>query len=145
MPHYYRLSTDAAHVAIAAVTRRLDGGQLRVYTGPMPPTSDAAPARDHTLLVEFRFDTPAFHPPVQREAVARPPVGTAIARADGEAHWFRCLDAAGQPVMDARVGQIDRDEHLGVVMLIVTTHLQVGVVVDLKRLTYSLPAHHEAS
>jgi hypothetical protein len=53
-----KLSTVSRNAAADAVLARLDGGMLRIYTGPQP-ASPQAPAVG-TLLVELPFAAPAF-------------------------------------------------------------------------------------
>ena len=100
----FRISSDSASVAADAVTKRVDGGFLRLYAdSDQPGSPDTVVPGRAILLVELVYGTPAFEPAKGGEAEAMPITsGRAIGR--GRARWFRSFTKDRRPVYDGDVG-----------------------------------------
>lgn len=103
MPSRFRQSQRAVDAAADAVTALLDGGALRVYSGPQPASADAAVPATAVLLVECRFGRRAFAGASGGVARANE-LAPATARANGAPSWCRAVAADGRVVFDGSVG-----------------------------------------
>lgn len=126
-------SAEAARNAQAdALTRLLDGGYLRLYSGPRPASADDTP--EGKLLAELRFGAPAFEKARGGQAIATR-ISQATAAADtGVATWFRAVKSDGTPVFDGSVGTSDAN------IVMNNNSIQVNAIVSISAFTYSVPA-----
>lgn len=123
----------ARNAQVDAVTRLLDGGFLRLYSGPRPDSADDEPRG--TLLAELRFGSPAFEQAMQGRAVAHRIIQAQAAAATGAATWFRAVQADGKTaVFDGTVGRTDAD------IVMNNNNIQDNAIVSVSTLTYSIPA-----
>src|SRR5262245_55038321 len=134
MPSDFRQARAAVDAAVDAVTALLDGGALRIYSGPRPATADASPPASAVRLVELAFGAPAFAAARDGGAAAFP-IGRARAIANGPPTWFRAVGAAGGTVFDGAVGM----EFSGADLELPVATLVVGAEVVIASLTYELP------
>lgn len=126
-------SAEAARNAQAdALTRLLDGGYLRLYSGPRPASADEAP--QSKLLAELRFGTPAFEKARGGQAVATRIAQATAANETGVATWFRAVKSDGTPVFDGSVGTSDAN------IVMNNNSIQVNAIVSISAFTYSVPA-----
>lgn len=131
MPLDTRFGTVAVDAETDAVTALLDHGYLRLFTDPRPATADD-PVGTATLLVEFRFPTPAFSASMGGVAPAGP-INGELAQASGRVTWFRAAQSDGTPVFDGNVGTDDEN------MVLSGTNLQSGALVELDAFQYTSP------
>ena len=138
----FLLSTTAANLALNAITKRLDGGSVRIYSGPRPGAPDTSPDTRNQLLVEFALVTPSFEPADAREAIGRPfrdPAGAQI-RIDGEASWVRFVAADGEAVLDGDAGTMPtRADAPAPLVVLPVSRLQAGVSVQVLGMRLRLP------
>ena len=116
----FRLASASASAAADAVTKRVDGGFLRLYTASDQPGSPDTPVPGRAiLLVELPFGSPAYQPADGGEAEAFP-IGSARAVGSGEPQWYRALTANREPVFDGSVGieKSGADLELGAGMIV---------------------------
>lgn len=73
-----------------AATALLSGGQLRIYSGPVPATVESAATG--TLLATLYLGTPAFDPASAALAMSTA-IAPEISAAAGTAGWFRLWSA----------------------------------------------------
>jgi hypothetical protein len=101
------LSNSSMIAAADAVTAQLAaGGEIRVYTGPMPASPEVA-ISTQVLLATFTLPTPAYDPATVTGDIATA-IGNAIAAinptAAGTAVWARVVDSGGAPIFDGDAG-----------------------------------------
>lgn len=134
MPSELRQAGRAVDAAVDAVAALLNGGALRIYSGPRPRTADATPGDTAIRLVELAFADPAFAPARGGEAEAYA-LTSARAIANGSPTWFRAVRADGRAVFDGAVGLEGSraDLELPVATII------AGAEVVITGLTYTLP------
>lgn len=125
-----KLSTVSRNAAADAVLARLNGGLLRLYTGPQP-SSPQAPAVG-TLLAELPFGAPAFAPAVGGVARANS-IARRAAISKGRAGWFRATAADGTPVYDGTVGTTGAD------LTVSNQVFEVDSLIVIESLTYTQP------
>lgn len=90
-PRSAHLSAAARSAAAQPVLALLDGGYLSLFSGRRPHDVDET-LDGQRLLVELRFDSPAFGSPDGGVALARPLLaGRAVET--GRASFFRCYSA----------------------------------------------------
>lgn len=126
-----KLSLDSRNAAADAVLSRLNGGLLRIYTGVMPATPEAAAVGQQ--LVELPFATVAFALAVGGRAVANP-IERRNATARGRAGWFRAVTAAGATVYDGTVGTVGTD------LIVANVNFEQYSSIYVEELTYTQPA-----
>lgn len=103
------LSTAAANAQLDALAELLDGGFIRVYTGPRPPSPDV-PVKSQVLLAELRFSRPAFAAAEDGVLKARSIKADPSAANTGEVVWYRGFFKDGKTaVIDGDVGTKDAD------------------------------------
>lgn len=78
---------------VDAVAARVAGGAIEVYGGA-PPAGVALDPTGQALLVSLPLPSPAFAPAVDGGAQAAP-IAPAAALVDGDATWYRVLNAQG--------------------------------------------------
>jgi hypothetical protein len=104
------LSLEVANAQLDIIGRRLDGGYLRVYSGPRPPTPDDPVGAANILLAECRFASPAFERATNRTLTARAVMTDPSTDAAGRPTFYRCLASDGRSaVADGSVGAADAD------------------------------------
>src|SRR5262245_54014080 len=103
MPSDVRQARRAVDAAVDAVTALLNGGALRIYSGPRPSSADASPGDSAIRLAEVPSAEPAFGPAKTGEAAAHP-LTAARAIANGAPAWFRAVSADGRAIFDGSVG-----------------------------------------
>jgi hypothetical protein len=128
LPHDWRESALAVDTAADAKLSLLNGGYLRIYSGPRPLSPDM-PATG-LLLVELRWADPAFASSRDGQALASP-VEASVAGATGEAAWFRALSAGQRAVFDGSAGS-ETDSDLALASALIAK----GVVVKVEEFTY---------
>lgn len=129
-----RNTIDVRNAQVDATTRRLDGGFLRLYTGPRPKSADEPLGRQQ-LLAELRFSSPAFEAAREGEAQARTIFQETSAKETGQATWFRTFQADGvTAVFDGSVGTSDAN------IVMNNNSVQINAIVSLSAFSYSVPA-----
>jgi len=103
MPSDFRQARRAVDAAADAVVALLNGGGLRIYSGPRPRSADGSPGDTAIRLVEVAFADPAFGPAKDGTATAHP-LAAARALANGPPTWFRAVSADGRAIFDGAVG-----------------------------------------
>lgn len=127
-------ATAARNAQVDAVTRQLDGGYLRLYSGPRPANADEPIARQQ-LLAELRFSSPAFEAADRGAAQARTIIQETSAKETGQATWFRTFKADGvTAVFDGSVGTADAN------IVMNNANIQINAIVSLSAFSYSMPA-----
>jgi hypothetical protein len=96
-----KLSNLAANTEADALGRLLDGGTLRIFTGPRPANVETAISKQ-TLLVTLGFGDPAFPKSVNGMLVAND-IQDGVIVEDGKAEWFRAYTSTGRAVFDGTV------------------------------------------
>ena len=91
---------------LRSITRGLDAdpvvaGRLLVFSGPWPGKG-SAPTGANSILVLFPFNRPSLAS-VLGNTLALSYTGTVLAQGSGEAVWARCVDGAGNFVVDLDV------------------------------------------
>lgn len=130
---------DVAMIAAAdAVTALLAaGGQIRVYSGPMPASPEVA-ITTQTLLATFDLPAPGYDPATVTGDLATA-VGNAIASVNptvaGTAAWARVVDTSGDPVFDGDAGLTGSTAFARLSSL----SLNPAVPVSVQSSTYSVP------
>jgi len=79
----------------------LDGGEIRVYSGARPATTDTA-VTTQTLLVTFAIPDPSGE--VANGVLTGNAIAAALIAETGFATWARAVDSATGAVFDADVG-----------------------------------------
>lgn len=97
MPRNTQISELAANAVADAVARLLDGGYLRIYTGPQPASADTD-LTSQQLLATNRFSNPSAAS-AAAGVVDFGALESAAAEASGAATWFRCTKADGTTVV----------------------------------------------
>lgn len=121
-----------------ATARLLDGGFLRLYTGPRPADPDDPPRG--TMLAELRFGTPAFEKSRAGQIIATKIIQASAADDTGRAEWFRTFQADGvTPVFDGTVGTSDAN------IVMNNANIQINAIVSISAFTYSVPAREEVT
>lgn len=128
-----RLHNDTRNAKVDAATARLNGGELRIYTGSQP--ASPADAATGTLLATVTLASPAFSAAVNGTATGSDPASVTAA-ASGTAGWFRALTSAGATVLDGSVTVTGS----GGDMTLSSTALTAGGAVDITSFTYTQPA-----
>jgi hypothetical protein len=110
----------------------LDTGYIRIYSGTIPVSADAA-LSGNTLLAELRFAAAAFPAAAAGVITAGAITGDAAADATGTATFFRTFDSGGAVVKwQGTVGTATSD------MIINSTAIQAGAAVNCSALTYTV-------
>lgn len=134
MASKFNLGNAAVNAAADAVGRLLDGGRLRIYSGPQPADADAPPGRSAVLLAELRFATrAAFRPASFGVAEANDLEPESSAKATGRAAWFRAVRKDGTAIFDGSVGLAGADLNLNAL------DIQADAIVAIARLAYVHP------
>lgn len=127
-----RTSLAARNVAIDALLHRADGGSVLVYTGIQPATPET-PATGR-LLATGTLGTPAFAPAVDGVAAATAVADEESIEADGDAGWFRVVEADGTTaVWDGTCGTVNAN------LLFDNLSLIAGARLTFPALTYAVP------
>lgn len=135
MASKFRQAARAVNAAADAVTRLLDGGELRIYSGPQPGGPDASVPPSAVLLVACGFADPAFRPARNGIAEAKD-LESGQAVASGPPTWFRAVTATGLAVYDGSAGlESDRPD-----LVMGVTTIVAGAEVVVTGLSYELPA-----
>lgn len=130
---------NAAMIAAAdAVTDLLSaGGQIRIYTAPMPASPQVA-ISTQTLLATFELPVPGYDPATVTGDLATA-VGDAIASvnpvAAGTAAWARVVDSTGATVFDGDAGLTGSTAFARLSSLSLTPAVPISV----QSSTYSVP------
>lgn len=123
-----QLSVAAANVAANAVTALLNGGYIRVYTGPRPASTEVA-ISTQTLLAAPRFNATAFGAAANGVAVANAVTEDSNTPASGTAAWFRLYKSDGVTVIadgSVGVGDLDITTNDGFDMELASTTINAG-------------------
>ena len=131
MENNLRRSALAANAAVDAELALLNGGYLRIYSGPQPASADDS-ISNQKLLVELRFSDPAFSPAIDGEAVSKS-IAVAKVQKEGHAKWFRASTSEGGTVFDGSVGTDGANINLPTVSLV------AGMKIEVENFTYAAP------
>lgn len=93
----YRLSAGTSNAVVDAITARVNGGTIKVYSGTAPATPDDAVTG--TLLATFTLGSPAFGSASSRSASLNAVASTTWV-ANGTAGWFRAANSSGTAQFD---------------------------------------------
>lgn len=132
------LANVAMLAAADAVTALLAaGGQIRVYSAPMPASPEVA-ISTQTLLATFDLPAPGYDPATITGDLATA-IGNAIASVNptvaGTAAWARVVDTSGDPVFDGDVGLTGSTAFARLSSL----SLNPAVPISVQSSTYSVP------
>ena len=125
-----RFNTAMRNAMVTALTGRIGGYTLSIYTGSQPATADDAATG--TKLVDITIN--GFNAPVTGSATlntSTPNTGTAVAT--GTAGWGRIVGGAGEHI-DGTVGTSGTD------FTINSTSITNGATVTLTAMTVTQPA-----
>src|SRR5438477_12810450 len=115
-----RVRDLSVSVLAAQIDAAEQPGRLEIYDGRMPATPETRvrinPVCGSGLIARLTFSKPAFRPPANGEAVARP-IAPSAALASGKARWARLSDGDGNPVLDIDVGESGAALNLSIVEL----------------------------
>lgn len=139
------LASNGAKVAIAALMKSLlDGGEIRVFSGPRPAGPDSA--ETGTLLGTVRTDIDGALVYVNDGAYLLKPtaaIWTLAAIADGTAAWFRIVaNGASHGVSYSEVrfdGDVSADPDSGAEMILPSTAVVDGSEYPLDSFFYTIP------
>jgi len=124
------------NAAADAVTRLLDGGTLRIYSGRQPAAGDT-PVTDQVMLAELQFGAPAFSAAERGVATSNELTADKDAPGgDNDATWFRAFGLDGAPIFDGTVGMRKRGDVAN--LLLNATHIPPGAIVT-ATVTYRQP------
>jgi hypothetical protein len=125
--------TDAvANAQANIIGDALDNGYLRIYSGTVPATADAA-LSGNTLLAELRFNAAAFPTASAGVITAAAITGDTAADATGTATFFRAFASDGSTVKwQGTVGTSASD------LVLNSTAIQAGAAVNITSLTYTV-------
>jgi len=126
MASSFKLSTEAVNKSADAVLSLLDGGKLRIYSGPPGVIGSV-------LLAELSFGSPAFAPSAEGVARSRAILQENSAKGTGVAQWFRAFSRTLTPVFDGSVGTTGADLNLSEVQI------RFGAIVSVTEMTYTQP------
>lgn len=129
-----RQSNFAVSVGADAICRLLDNGMLEIYDGVPPRDAEVTPI-DQVRLATLRFQSPAFGPAINGEAVANPLDPDRDAAASSSMSWFLALTAAGDPVWLGTIGAPGS----GADLIVDRTQIQRHAQVQVGTLTYVAP------
>lgn len=111
----------------------LDGGYLRVYSGSVPASADAA-LGGATLLAELTFGSPAVGSPSGGTITANPINSDPSANASGTASFYRTFQSDGTTVVEqGTVGTSGAD------MTVPTTTVTAAIEFRVTAYTHSVP------
>lgn len=132
------LANVAMIAAADAVTALLAaGGQIRIYSGPMPVSPEVA-ITTQVLLATFDLPAPAYDPATVTGDLATA-IGDAIASVNpvvsGTAAWARVVDNTGDPVFDGDAGVTGSTAFARLSSL----SLNPSVPISVQSSTYSVP------
>lgn len=135
MPSTFIRSDEALNAEADAVCALLNGGYLRLYTGPQP-SHPRDPADPQALICELRFGSPAFAAAQEGRATAHPLTACPAAVATGAPTWFRAVGTNGTRGFDGSVGfAIDTPD-----LVIDPALVQIGARVVIGPVTYRASA-----
>ena len=126
------LSETAVNGIANYLSRRINGGKLRIYNGDQPINADRK-ITSQILLVEFSpLPDPAFAEATDGKLVSRE-IEPTRAIETGKAMWYRILTANNTPLWDGSVGESDCD------MNISDTNIFAGAEVSLEAWEHLVP------
>lgn len=93
-------SVEEVNAWLNARRHRFDGGYFRCYYGT-PRAGPRLPLIEQRLVVELRFETPAFGPAIDGWIRTLGPLVSGIAKAYGQLDWTAVCEADGvTPILD---------------------------------------------
>lgn len=130
MPLNLKQAVASLNAGADAKCALLNDGYLRLYDGEQPATADT-PITSQTLLAELRFAAKAYSPAVGGVAKAKE-ISSGVAKATGQATWYRCLKSDGTtPCRDGSVGTDASN------LILPTVSIQKNAAVSVTTLVYT--------
>lgn len=118
-----QVSDATANASCNAATARVNGGSIKIYTGPQPANGNTA-LTTQTLLATLPLNNPAFGNAAAGVAALNAAGVSATAVATGTAAWCRVCDSSGVGEWDASIGTAGCNLNMG------STAIQSGATVS---------------
>lgn len=129
-----QISDVAANAALDALTALLNGGFMRIYSGPQPDNANGGTTGANTLLASCALSNPAFQAAVSGVAVANAIDPDPNAANTGTAEWYRLVRSNGTTVVaDGSIGTSGANINLN------TTSITAGTTVTITGFSMTLP------
>lgn len=124
-PSITNAARSAAANAVTALVNAGGAGSLRIYSGTMPATAEAA-LSGNTLLAQLTMSATAFAAASNGVATANTITQDSSADATGTASFFRILSGAGTVVIQGSAGTSTSDLILNSTSITATTSVSVA-------------------
>ena len=128
-----RLAVDIVDAQAQVIADALNGGNMKIYSGPRPLNPETGLTGDNSLLATLNFGNPAFASIVAGVMTANPLTG-GVAIADGTAIWFRLYKADNvTPVLDGNCAQTVAGN-----LQLPTTTITTGVTIEITNYVHTV-------